>query len=401
MPTRLALALLVHYWKVGENTWDTGLRQRDLVVDAIYTGGRSGTSGDDPISKLLPVGNMGGFRYTGKAASPKFVVLVTSGADPDWPDVLDPQVGLFTYYGDNRAAGKQLHDTKGNVVLRNMFDAAQDELLRLTVPPTFIFSKAGPSRDYRYLGLAVPGTADSEWFEQLVALWRTSDSGRFQNYRAHFTILDAAVAPRAWLDSLSGPDPLAGPEAWELWRHGGVPRALVAPRPVDYRSRDEQRPTSELHRRLVEVVHQHFGSNPHAFELLAADITRWYLGNVTSIEMTRPSRDGGRDGIGKLAIGSGPSGISIDFALEAKCYGWANSVGVKELSRLISRLRHRQFGVLVTTSYLNLQAYQELKEDQHPIIVISAREVAETLVRIGKSEPTALRTWLTSNYPTA
>ncbi|MCP1762460.1 O-acetyl-ADP-ribose deacetylase (regulator of RNase III) [Bradyrhizobium japonicum] len=36
--------------------------------------------------------------------------------------------------------------------------------------------------------------------------------------------------------------------------------------------------------------------------------------------------------------------------LEAKCYGSGNSVGVREMSRLISRLRHRQFGVLVTTS---------------------------------------------------
>jgi hypothetical protein len=44
--------------------------------------------------------------------------------------------------------------------------------------------------------------------------------------------------------------------------------------------------------------------------------------------------------------------ISLDFALEAKCYAPENGVGVKELSRLISRLRHRQFGILVTTSFL-------------------------------------------------
>jgi hypothetical protein len=33
--------------------------------------------------------------------------------------------------------------------------------------------------------------------------------------------------------------------------------------------------------------------------------------------------------------------------------------GVREMSRLISRLRHRQFGVLVTTSYVDNQAYRE------------------------------------------
>jgi hypothetical protein len=34
-----------------------------------------------------------------------------------------------------------------------------------------------------------------------------------------------------------------------------------------------------------------------------------------------------------------------------------SGVGVKGTSRLISRLRHRQFGVLITTSYLDSQAY--------------------------------------------
>jgi Restriction endonuclease len=45
-----------------------------------------------------------------------------------------------------------------------------------------------------------------------------------------------------------------------------------------------------------------------------------------------------------------------------------SGVGVKELSRLISRLRHRQFGILVTTSYLGHQAYEELRSDRHPVL---------------------------------
>ena len=85
-------------------------------------------------------------------------------------------------------------------------------------------------------------------------------------------------------------------------------------------------------------------------------------------------RDGGRDGVGALTIGSGAASISIDFAMEAKCYSTSNSVGVREISRLISRLRHRQFGILTTTSYVDRQAYCEIKEDGHPIIVVSARD---------------------------
>jgi hypothetical protein len=45
--------------------------------------------------------------------------------------------------------------------------------------------------------------------------------------------------------------------------------------------------------------------------------------------------------------------VKIDFALEAKCNAETNSVGVREVSRLISRLRHRNFDVFVTPAYFN------------------------------------------------
>ena len=44
-------------------------------------------------------------------------------------------------------------------------------------------------------------------------------------------------------------------------------------------------------------------------------------------------------------LGPASDRLAVEFAVEAKCYGSANSVGVKEMSRLISRLRHREFGV--------------------------------------------------------
>lgn len=37
----------------------------DLVVDRIYKGGTAGNAGDDPLARLLPVGNQGGFRTQG------------------------------------------------------------------------------------------------------------------------------------------------------------------------------------------------------------------------------------------------------------------------------------------------------------------------------------------------
>src|SRR5216684_2810968 len=52
------------------------LPQSDLVVDAVYEGGHSGNTGDDPISKTLKgAGNQGGFRAAGIGQDKKFVVL--------------------------------------------------------------------------------------------------------------------------------------------------------------------------------------------------------------------------------------------------------------------------------------------------------------------------------------
>jgi hypothetical protein len=80
--------------------------------------------------------------------------------------------------------------------------------------------------------------------------------------------------------------------------------------------------------------------------------------------------------------------------MEAKCYNPAtSSVGVKETSRLISRLRHRQFGVFITTSYINTQAYKEIKEDEHPVIIIAARDIVDTL-RKEFPDTSQLKKWL-------
>ena len=49
------------------------------------------------------------------------------------------------------------------------------------------------------------------------------------------------------------------------------------------------------------------------------------------------------------------------------------------MSRLISRIRYRQFGVLMTTSYVDKQAYQEVVKDGHPILVVTATDIARIL----------------------
>lgn len=52
-------------------------------------------------------------------------------------------------------------------------------------------------------------------------------------------------------------------------------------------------------------------------------------------------------------------------------------------SRLICRLRHRQVGVLVTTSYVHAQAYQEIRKDGHPFAIVAGKDVVEIFKKVG------------------
>lgn len=380
------------------------LSAADLCVDAVYRGGRKGNASDDPFSPLLSVSNMGGFRYRGKLADLGMVVLTTTLSDPEWPDELNEETGVFTYFGDNKRPGRALHETprNGNELLRRLFDFAHSgKEGRKNVPPIFVFSNTGEWRDVAFVGLAVPGTADLRPTEDLVAIWKTSRARRFQNYRARFTILDVPVVTRRWIaDILAGkPASSNAPPPWLAWVETGQYRPLKATRSVEHRAKSEQIPKDEEGLSTVASIHAYFENRPTEFEKCAAALAMMMLPDIASLDLTRPSRDGGRDAIGRLRIGSGPGSILVDFALEAKCYGKSQSVGVREVSRLISRLRHRQFGILVTTSYLDVYAYKEIKEDQHPVLVISAIDVVELLRRNGLTTTESVAGWLRSEFP--
>lgn len=377
---------------------------KKLIVDATYEGGRAGNAGDDPLHKMLGVSNQGGFRYLGNKDFPRLIVLTSNFNDPDWPDYLDRETGRLTYYGDNKKPGRQLHDTPrfGNQLLRNAFNLVHsDTRMRKGVPPFLVFANAGVYRDVVFLGLAVPGAPDLSGAEDLVAVWKISNGQRFQNYRALFTVLDVPAIPIDWLDDLVNGDAFSDncPENWRLWTESGVVTPMLAEAALEHRTKQQQIPADARSRALIELVHNHFMDWPVGFERCAAQLTRMMDSNFVSHELTRPSRDGGRDAIGEYRIGFESSAILVDFALEAKCYSLNNSVGVREVSRLISRLRHRQFGILVTTSYLNTQAYKEIKEDQHPIVVVSARDIVSILRQSGIHSASALKQWLVKNFP--
>ncbi len=377
----------------------------DLVLERVYRGRTAGNTGDDPLARLLPVGNQGGFRTHGRPAKDavELAVLYTSGAEPDWPDVLDLHSGTFTYFGDNRAPGRELHDTprKGNLLLSRVFERAhQGAAGRQRVPPFLLFDKAGPGRDVRFRGLLAPGASRLSGQEDLVAVWRTTKGQRFQNYRAVFTVLDAACVSREWITQVLAGDPLgsACPPAWRAWVQTGTYNRLLAPPTVIVRTRDQQLP-DPADEPLLDAVYRHFADRPYDFEQFAADMWQIFEPHVDRIDVTRPWRDGGRDAVGDYLLGPGDDPVAVEFALEAKCYGPAHSVGVRETSRLISRLRHRQFGVLVTTSYLHSQAYHEIREDGHPVVILAGRDLVDILKARGHQTASAIRRHLNESYP--
>lgn len=386
------------------------LPDSDLIVDAVYEGGDTKNVSDDPLSKLLPgVGNQGGFR----GSLQRYLVLYTSGEDRDWPDYLDLSTGRFVYYGDNKRPGCELHDTRkgGNLVLKQAFENLhKDPAERDKIPPFFIFTKHETIRSPRsvqFRGLAVPGHPGTPSTEDLVAIWKTSKGKRFQNYRSTFTILDVPKISREWINSIyAGNGAMTGaPDAWLHWVDTGEYLALTSESTTTIRSVDEQGAFSNTEEKILKVVFEHFQKSPRTFEFFAAHIFQMWNNRAVIDEVTRGAVDGGRDAIGRYNLGLDQDPVYVEFALEAKCYQppfdgkKSNNIGVSEVSRLISRIRHRQFGVLVTTSVISKQAYKEVREDQHPIIFICGMDIAEILIRHGFNTPKLVTSMLIKQYP--
>lgn len=371
------------------------LKHADLVVDCVYEGGQLKGKASEVLSRLLPgCSNSGGFRKVMRRDSsdlPAYVVLYTSMEELAWPDYLDEETGIFRYYGDNRSPGKTILDTprKGNQLLEFVFDClnSRDDSIK-NIPPFLIFKKTGCGWDVKFLGLAAPGNPKISPDRDLVAFWRTMGEERFQNYEAYFTVLDTREdISREWLTALIYDHDNSlqfAPECWKRFiskgRNGISP--LISKKLPQIPTKYDQLQTDNEGQMCLNKIRSFYSSFPQGFEKCAKSILEKTDSNFQDFELTRPWRDGGRDALGYYVINPGGKAnrpLKIDCALEAKCYSEKNSVGVKEMSRLISRIRYRQFGVLVTTSYVHKQAYQEVIEDGHPILILSATDIAQTL----------------------
>ena len=163
---------------------------------------------------------------------------------------------------------------------------------------------------------------------------------------------------------------------------------------TEIRTKSEQLPDDPEGNFIIDTIINYYNKElgySQGFERCAAEIVQMMDSNFRNIELTRPTRDGGRDAIAEYHVGPVAHPIKLDCFIEAKCH--RNGIGVKETSRLISRIKNRQFGIMVTTSYVDNQAYQEIIEDGHPIIILSGRDISDILRKngIGKAE---IKNWL-------
>lgn len=392
----------------------------NLYVDAIYKAdpNKKNTSAE-VLSKLMGVKNQGGFRYKGNTASPNFVILFTSGEDIYWRDELDTSLGVLVYFGDNKTPGKDLHQTNlhGNEILRYMFDiSASDDLeIRKKLPPIFVFKKS-KGRDVKFLGLAVPGIKGKPKKDWLTAVWGCNRNGdRFQNYKAYFTILNTSSGSEAqsgfginlaWINDIENGksyNSIYAPFEWKKYVENKNYKPLLARVEKFVKSKEEQLPETPLKKELLKWLHSYFieKDRGYSFESFAADLTRYMDSAVMDVDVTRPYKDGGFDAEGRYRIFSNVENvIYVDFYLQAKCYDPdSNSICVKDTSRLISRIKNRQFGILFTTSFISKQAYDEVLEDKHPIVFINGRNIIDYIFNeLEIRDVETLKKWLIKNY---
>lgn len=415
-------------FEVFEKIEDSDRKNWHLIIDAVYRADPSKPNmSAEVISKLLGVKNQGGFRYLGKTETPNLVVLFTSGEDIYWKDELDTTTGLLLYYGDNKTPGNDLHKTNlhGNEILRYMFDLAcsDDFEKRKNIPPVLVFKKNSSiydenhsGRDVKFLGLAVPGLAGKPKKDWLSAVWGCNRNGdRFQNYKSYFTVLDTSSGSAlekgaginlAWLNDIKIGRAYESPYAPIVWKKyiDGLKISPLSSRAEKYiKTKEEQLPIDKLQYKMLLTLQKYFCDldGGYSFEVFAHDLTIYMDSSVVDLNTTRPFKDGGFDAEGRYRIFSKVENVVyVDFYLQAKCYNPETTpVAVKDTARLISRIKDRQFGVMFTTSYVATQAYQEIIEDGHPIVIINGRNIIEYIydeLEIRSIEK--LENWLKINY---
>lgn len=384
----------------------------ELVVDGIMKNNNNPSHADAEFQRFFTIAkginNAAGFRVVARknpnsrgprksAVDLAFIVLVTNFGEREWPDSIDLETGLLVYYGDNRKPGRATNSTSanGNRYLEEIFQL-KHEGSRLHVPPVLVFEnlKIRGRSHMKFLGLAAPGAEGLSTSDDLVAVWRISGSSRFTNYKARFTVLKSSRIAREWLVDLVNGTPSAAsvhcPKAWSRWVDTGLYDPLIADRGRAPRVKSAQLPHDAFEAEILRSLFEDLSDRE--FEFAAAELVRLMDERFIELEVTPPTKDGGRDVVGSYKVGHDQHQVKLSVFVEAK--QWKDrSIGVKPMARLLSRLRHRDLGVFVTTTYFDQQVQAELIEDEHPVLLVSGGDLARLLALKGIADD-SLRSWL-------
>lgn len=384
-----------------------------LTAGAVYEGGISGNLSDDPLARLMKGGNSGRFRYCGSVDKLNYLIITITTDNRQWPDTIDPGSGTIVCYGDNRLPDHGIHNTprNGNLILKNIFKSLHNSLdPRGHVPPIFIFgkhpNKASP-RSIRFLGLCAPGSPGLKPPNDLVRKQKRLESSRFWNYRATFTLLDIPVIKRDWIEDLEMGryDSPHRPIVWKMWLKSGFYRPLQQEHRYCVRLPDMQLPTDDLSRAMLTTLYRYFSSQPYKFLHFAADVYALTDSKITLGCVRRHSSDGSYAISGEYRLGIDADPIQLAFLVEAKCYNPGigtrkrKSIGMKELLKMLSRLGNRRFGVMVTTSLVTQQAYEAIRKQNYPVIIIAGSDIIDILISNNITSVEQLIDWLAKKYP--
>ena len=387
--------------------------QDELTVDGLL---RNHTNPKDPQAEFQRfftiakgINNSAGFRVVAKSsAKPKsgrksaadlaFVVLVTTFGEKEWPDTLDLETGQLTYYGDNRHPGTATNKTSlgGNALLDDVFGLLH-ERKRQSIPPFLVFEsiKIDGKAHMKFLGLAAPGGEGLTASDDLVSVWRIKDRNRFTNKKARLTILREQTVNRSWLvDLVSGVPAVESPHCpptWKRWVSTGFYTALEAQKPRVPREKKQQLPLDPFEKEILHTLFEEL--TDREFEYAAAELVKLMDERFIELEVTPQSRDGGRDVVGHYRVGHDQHQLRLSVFVEAKRWNPEHGVGVKPVARLISRIKHRDLGIFITTSYFDTQVQRELIDDNHPVLLVSGGDIARLLSMKG-IVPGQLKNWI-------
>jgi hypothetical protein len=219
--------------------------------------------------------------------------------------------------------------------------------------------------------------------DDLVAVWRRTGKQRFQNYRAVFTILREEAVARSWLEEIvvEGIPPIKAhgcPSAFAKWVRTGKYDPLTTPPVRVPRTKADQLPKPPREEREEKALEAVRSLSDRQLEYFTKALLQLMDPRFFDLEVTRRVKDEGRDVVGKYRVGHDDHWVSLDICAEAK--HWKSAIGVKEVMRLISRIKHRDFGVLVTTSYFDSGVQKELIKDGHPVVLVSGGDISRILI---------------------